>query len=70
LCLAESEELETPEVSTADFHYLRLRKEANNLKAAQKKVRKLAAVGPVYVYFKHEDTPEGALQAEKLLQQN
>jgi uncharacterized protein YecE (DUF72 family) len=69
LCLAESEELRTPEVRTADFHYLRLRKDTNSLKAAQKKVGKLAADGPVYVYFKHEDTPEGALQAEKLLQQ-
>jgi uncharacterized protein YecE (DUF72 family) len=69
LCLAESEELRTPEVRTTDFHYLRLRKDTNSLKAAQKKVEKLAADGPVYVYFKHEDTPEGALQAEKLLQQ-
>jgi uncharacterized protein YecE (DUF72 family) len=69
LCLAESEELQTPEVRTADFHYLRLRKDTNSLKTAQKKVAKLAADGPVYVYFKHEDTPEGALQAEKLLQQ-
>jgi uncharacterized protein YecE (DUF72 family) len=69
LCLAESEELQTPEVRTADFHYLRLRKEANSLNAAQKKVGRLAADGPVYVYFKHEDTPEGALQAEKLLKQ-
>jgi uncharacterized protein YecE (DUF72 family) len=69
LCLAESEDLQTPEVRTADFHYLRLRKPANNLKEAQKKVKKLAADRPVYVYFKHEDTPEGALQAEKLLKQ-
>ncbi len=66
LCLAESEDLETPEVTTADFHYLRLRKAANDLQAARKKVRKLANDGPVYVYFKHEDTPEGALQAEQL----
>ena len=69
LCLAESEDLETPEVRTADFHYLRLRKPVNNLKAAQKKVQKLASDGPVYIYFKHEDTPEGALQAEQLLHQ-
>ncbi len=68
LCLAESEGLETPDVRTADFSYLRLRKPANDLKAARKKVGKLAGDGPVYVYFKHEDTPEGALQAEKLLQ--
>jgi uncharacterized protein YecE (DUF72 family) len=69
LCLAESDELQTPDVQTADFHYLRLRKETNSLKAAQKKIATLASNGPVYVYFKHEDTPEGALQAEKLLQQ-
>jgi hypothetical protein len=30
-------------------------------------VEKLAAAGDVFVYFKHEDTPDGALHAEKLL---
>ena len=68
LCLAESEELATPEVVTADFHYLRLRKESYSLKSVAQKVRRLARNGDVFVYFKHEETPEGALRAEALLQ--
>jgi uncharacterized protein YecE (DUF72 family) len=70
LCLAESEKLETPDVQTADFAYLRLRKEDYSAKAqaaVKARVSKLAAGGDVFVYFKHEDTPEGAIHAEKLL---
>lgn len=67
LCLAESEKVETPEVRTADFHYLRLRKPSYTAKAVTPRVRRLARQGDVYAYFKHEDTPEGALNAEKLL---
>jgi hypothetical protein len=31
------------------------------------KVRRLARRGDVFVYFKHEETPEGALHGEALL---
>jgi uncharacterized protein YecE (DUF72 family) len=67
LCLAEDEKLSTPEVVTADFHYLRLRKERYSRKAVAERVRRLAMSGNVFVYFKHEETPEGALHAEALL---
>jgi uncharacterized protein YecE (DUF72 family) len=70
LCNAESEKLETPDVQTADFAYLRLRKEeysAKERKALEERIAKLGASGDVYVYFKHEDTPEGALNAETVL---
>ena len=70
LCNAESEKLETPDVQTADFAYLRLRKEnysAKERKALEERIAKLASAGDVFVYFKHEDTPEGALNAEKVL---
>lgn len=67
LCLAESERIETPEVQTADFHYLRLRKPSYTAKEVTSRVRRLARNGDVYVYFKHEDTPEGALNSEALL---
>jgi uncharacterized protein YecE (DUF72 family) len=67
LCLAESDELETPEVVTADFHYLRLRKESYSRKPVAERVRRLARSGDVFIYFKHEETPEGALHAEALL---
>jgi uncharacterized protein YecE (DUF72 family) len=67
LCLAESEELATPEVVTANFHYLRLRKKRYSRKRVAERVRRLARSGDVFVYFKHEDTPVGALHAEALL---
>jgi uncharacterized protein YecE (DUF72 family) len=70
LCNAESEKLETPDVQTANFAYLRLRKEKytpKERKEMERRVARLAAGGDVFVYFKHEDTPEGALSAESLL---
>ena len=70
LCQAESEKLETPDVQIADFAYLRLRKEdysAKERNALTGEVADLAKKGDVFVYFKHEDTPEGALHAEALL---
>jgi uncharacterized protein YecE (DUF72 family) len=70
LCLAESDKLETPDVATADFCYLRLRKEEYSAGARKKianRVAEAAQRGDVFAYFKHEDTPEGALFAESLL---
>lgn len=70
LCNAESEKLETPDVQTADFAYLRLRKQeysAKERKALEQTMERLGANGDVYTYFKHEDTPEGALHAEHVL---
>jgi uncharacterized protein YecE (DUF72 family) len=71
LCLAESERLEAPEVITAGFVYFRLRKpeySAADIEEIRGKVQKLVGEGrDVFVFFKHEDTPEGALCAEKLL---
>jgi uncharacterized protein YecE (DUF72 family) len=68
LCLAESEKLETPDVQTADFFYLRLRKQEYAIRPLQRRVQPFAGRGDVYVYLKHEETPAGALLAEKLLQ--
>src|SRR5690348_15148712 len=70
LCNAESEKLETPDVQTANFAYLRLRKAEYSAKeraALQERIATLSEKGDVYVYFKHEDTPEGAVHAESLL---
>ena len=72
LCQAESEDIETPLVDTTDFSYLRLRKLSYSAKAREeiaKRVSDLARKGDVFAYFKHEDTPEGALYAEYLLSQ-
>ncbi len=70
LCAAESDRLETPEVVTADFVYSRLRKAsytAEERTAIAAKSREMAEGRDLYVYFKHEDTPDGALHAEELL---
>jgi uncharacterized protein YecE (DUF72 family) len=71
LCVAESEKLETPDVATSDCVYYRLRKaeyDAAEQKAICERIEKhLGAGRDVFVYYKHEDTPEGALNAEKLL---
>jgi len=71
LCLAESEKLEVPKVITAGFVYARLRKddyapsERDDIAAHARE--QLAAGRDVYAFFKHEETPAGALYAEALL---
>ncbi|MBV9508198.1 MAG: DUF72 domain-containing protein [Acidobacteriia bacterium] len=71
LCVAESERLEVPEVITADFVYYRLRKpdytEADIDTFAARAKELLAEGRDLYLLFKHEETPEGALNAELLL---
>jgi uncharacterized protein YecE (DUF72 family) len=70
MCQAESEKIETPNVQTAGFAYLRLRKQDYSAKARKvlsQTVSNLSGRGDVFVYFKHEETAEGALYAEGLL---
>jgi uncharacterized protein YecE (DUF72 family) len=72
LCLAENENLETPPVVTADFVYLRLRKPdytESELLGIDRRIQQYLLNGyATYAIFKHEDTPAGAINAEKLLQ--
>jgi uncharacterized protein YecE (DUF72 family) len=74
LCVAESEKLETPDVVTAGFCYYRMRKPEYSAQERQqiaKKLQEHAVAGrDVLIYFKHEDTPEGALIAEELLKES
>src|SRR5215472_16795329 len=70
LCQAESENLKTPDVATADYSYFRLRREdysPEELAAIRRKLKRALGLGDVFLYFKHEDTPDGALYAESLL---
>jgi uncharacterized protein YecE (DUF72 family) len=71
LCVAESEQLEVPEVITADFVYYRLRKPDytdSDIDAFAARSKELLATGrDLYLMFKHEETPEGALNAELVL---
>jgi uncharacterized protein YecE (DUF72 family) len=71
LCVAESERLEVPEVITADFVYYRLRKpeySGEDVASIRARSQELVAGGrDLYLMFKHEETPDGALNAEKVL---
>jgi uncharacterized protein YecE (DUF72 family) len=71
LCVAESEKLEIPQVVTADFVYYRLRKpeySEADLAAITARSRELLEAGKdLYLMFKHEESPEGALHAERVL---
>ncbi|MDQ6760886.1 MAG: DUF72 domain-containing protein [Acidobacteriota bacterium] len=71
LCLAESEKLVVPEVITANFVYSRLRKDdysAEDRAEIRSRVEHLLHTGrDVFVFFKHEESPAGALYAEELL---
>src|SRR2546422_2250857 len=68
LCVAESEELATPVVRTADFAYLRLRR-LDYDEAALSKWADFAKASPgdVFVYFKHEDEARGPVFAQQFL---
>ena len=73
LCIAESDDLLTPEVHTAaDCACYRLRRSggysAVELDAFAKRFTALAEQRDVYVYFKHEDEPTGALNATAFLE--
>jgi uncharacterized protein YecE (DUF72 family) len=74
LCVAESERFEVPEVITADFVYYRLRKPEytkEDVDAFAARSKELLATGrDLYLMFKHEESPEGALNAELLLQRS
>ena len=74
LCLAESDKFEVPEVITSDFVYVRLRKEdysePERTEIAERVKGMLATGREVFCFFKHEETPAGALYAERLLSPN
>jgi uncharacterized protein YecE (DUF72 family) len=71
LCIAESDDLEVPEVITADFAYYRFRKSEYSesaLAQIESRLLKAAENCDIYAFLKHEETPEGALNAHRLLQ--
>jgi uncharacterized protein YecE (DUF72 family) len=73
LCVAESEERDTPDVLTADYAYYRYRKPiytAEERKAMIGRIRQHLSEGrDVFAYFKHEETPEGALYAVEVFEE-
>jgi uncharacterized protein YecE (DUF72 family) len=71
LCVAESDDLETPDVVTAPFTYYRFRKSGYSpvqLDAIENILRRRSAEGDVLAYFKHEEQPTGAACAVDTLQ--
>jgi uncharacterized protein YecE (DUF72 family) len=72
LCVAETETLTTPDVATSAFVYYRFRKPSysgDERRSMIDRIRAHMADGRnVFAYFKHEETPEGALYAVDLLQ--
>jgi uncharacterized protein YecE (DUF72 family) len=73
LCVAETEERITPDVVTADFCYYRYRKPSytpDERRAMVNRIREHLGQGRnVFAYFKHEETPEGALYAVEVLKE-
>jgi uncharacterized protein YecE (DUF72 family) len=71
LCVAETETMTTPDVATAPFVYYRFRKPSYTGEERRSMVERigqhLASGRNVFAYFKHEETPEGAMYARELL---
>jgi uncharacterized protein YecE (DUF72 family) len=72
-CVAETETRTTPDVVTADFAYYRFRKPtytSDERQAMVDRMRQHLGEGRnVFAYFKHEETPQGALYAVEVLQE-
>jgi uncharacterized protein YecE (DUF72 family) len=73
LCVAETEKRTTPDLVTAAFAYYRFRKPTytgDERRAMVDRIRQHIAEGRnVFVYFKHEETPQGALYAVEVLRE-
>jgi uncharacterized protein YecE (DUF72 family) len=73
LCVAETEERNTPDVVTAEFCYYRYRKPSYTPEERRAMVGRLrehlSQDRNVFAYFKHEETPEGAKYAVEVLRE-
>ncbi len=70
LCIAEDEELATPLVATADWGYLRLRRQDYGDEAIHEWAARLRGQpwNEAYVFFKHEDAGAGPRLAAQFLE--
>lgn len=73
LCIAETEDRVTPDIVTADFCYYRYRKPTyspEERRAMVARIHEHLAYGrDVFAYFKHEETPQGAIYAVEVLKE-
>src|SRR5881394_4600759 len=71
LCIADTEAGTTPEVTTADFGYVRLRDEGYSAEGLSEWVQKVQALGSAwtdaYIFFKHEAQGMGPKLAREFL---
>jgi uncharacterized protein YecE (DUF72 family) len=71
LCIAESDELQTPQRRTADFACYRLRRSSyseGDLQQLADCFAREAGQGDVYAYFMHEEAPDGPLRARSVIE--
>ena len=70
LCVAESDELSTPDIQTAPHRCYRLRRSGGytdaELDALASRFSDLARNGEIFIFLKHEDEPSGAVNAAYL----
>ena len=71
LCVAETDDFQTPAITTAEFAYYRLRR-SDYSRPARRKIasdmrRRMGESAEVYAFFKHEERPESPLWARELL---
>ena len=71
LCIADTEAGTTPEVTTADFGYVRLRDEGYSDEGLREWAKRIQALGSAwtdaYVFFKHEEKGVGPKLARDFL---
>ncbi len=71
LCIADTEKLETPKTATADYGYLRLRREDYSkidIERWVEFVRAQRGWDDVFIYFKHEEAGIGPKLAKQMLE--
>ena len=72
LCIADSEKLATPAVATADYGYLRLRREdyqlADVMRWRDTIQSKTGVWSDAFVYFKHEESGIGPKLAQRMVE--
>ena len=72
LCVAQTDDLDTPDVATAPFRCYRLRRDGGysppELDRFAHDFAAAASSGEVYAFFRHQEEPTGALNARSMLQ--
>ncbi|MDQ6859863.1 MAG: DUF72 domain-containing protein [Verrucomicrobiota bacterium] len=72
LCIADSEKLATPDIATADYGYLRLRREdyqdADIARWAEAVRRHEGEWSDAFIYFKHEESGIGPKFAKRMME--